>query len=332
MTGEQLRKTIAWTGTFALLAYLAFTSNLSEAWIVILSADSLRFGAAALVAVPVLWIVDSLTARWFLSRLGFEVRLREFAAVRGSAYLLGLVNYGLTLALLSAVVGRRTERGIAASGGAFLLLGLVDLGAMSLAVLVGLAFFVSPFEPLPTVLLFGAALGGLLVAPVLSLLSRGLAGRSGGLAGRLGRLPILAPFRDAPIGVLAGAIPMRMLLILGQMLMNFQFLRAFAFDIGLREVLVFMPLIGLIGVLPISVAGLGSTQIVARDFFGPFAPVGVSAHAAVDAVSTSSILGVMGGRALVALACLPFALRTGQKARAEASRADVTEASPRPGR
>ncbi len=315
MNGPRLRRIVAWTGTFLLLAYLATTTNLREAWGVVRGADSLHFLAGLLLGVPLMWALDSWSAHRWLRILGYDVRLSEFAPVRGATYLLGIVNYSLTVAMLTAVVARRTRRGLWASGGAFLLLGLVDLGALSLAVLAGLLAFPSPFPPVPTALLAAVGVAGLLAAPSMAVLARAMRRFRTGLPGRLAGWTVWAAFREVPFPALAGMLPLRLLLILAQVGMNLAFLRAFGFDVGAREVLVFMPLLGLIGVLPISVAGLGSTQIVARGFFAPYAPAGVSALAAVDAVSTASILGVMVARVLLGLACLPFALRTGAKER-----------------
>lgn len=316
MSGTRTKAIVAWVGTAALLVYLGFTTNLDEAFEAVRSADAALFLSCALVAVPVMWITDSLSAHGFLRRLGFEVRFREFAPVRGAGYLLSNVNYGLMLALMTTVVARRSERGLGASGGAFLLLGLVDIGALSLTALAGLAFWPSPLGPGPTALLATAAVSGVLAAPLGALACRRLAAVTGGPLGRLGRLSLLAPFRDVPVRLLLETLPIRLLLVLEQLTMDLVFLWAFGFSVGPREVLVFMPILGMIAVLPITVAGLGSTQLVARGLFGPFAPAGVAAIAAVDAVSTSSILGVMAVRSIFGLLCLPWALRAGAPATA----------------
>jgi uncharacterized membrane protein YbhN (UPF0104 family) len=136
-----------------------------------------------------------------------------------------------------------------------------------------------------------------------------IAARVRRLIAALLRHGLLSAFRSLrPVDALV-MVAARAAFIVQYVLMTWMFLRTFDFHVPFGKILVYNPILGLIGFLPISVSGLGTTQVVARSLLGPFAPAGVDAIAAVDAYTTAGILGVLLMRIVIGLACLPSVTR-----------------------
>ena len=304
------RAAIAWVCTAALLTYLGFTTDFDKVRQAIALADVGMVAMTAVFFMLLAFVLDSAIARLLLRRTGFEVGFGEFARIKGASYLLNILNYNLALVLMAAAVKRRSGRGWRASGSPFLLLNFIDLGAHGLIAAFGVAVAGSPFGPdappeaTPALILLAVAcLAG---APVVWGVAR--LHHAPGFLGRLLGDDILSAFRALPAGHLAGFVVLRALFISQYIVMGWMFLRAFRFDVPFADMFVFQPVLGLIGIIPISVSGLGTTQVVMRSFFARFAPMGLGA-AAVDAFSTASILAQLVVRIAIGLVCLPSVSR-----------------------
>ena len=303
----RIRQVVAWVGTFALLTYLAATTNLDEVWHALGMANLPVFAASVVGITFLTWFSDVATARMLLRRAGFPVGFGDYSRAKGASYLLNIVNYNLGLVLLAAVVSRRSERGLGASGSPFILMNFLDLSAMGLLVAAGLVAGTSPFPPEPTMLLAVIAAGAVLGGPVLCWLAR--IRSAPGWLGRLLAHDLLAAFRTLRAQDIALVVGVRLVFISEYVLMQWLFLWSFHFRMPMLDLLVINPILGLIGFIPISVSGIGTTQVVMRDLFGPFAPAGVDATSAVDACSTLGILSMLLVRILIGLACLPWVTR-----------------------
>jgi hypothetical protein len=226
----------------------------------------------------------------------------EFTRIKAVSYLLNVVNYNLALAMMAAAVSRRSDKGLAASGSPFLLLNFADLTALCLMVAVGLAAGASPFEAEPTAVLALVAMGGIASIPVLWLLARMKVQQN--WMGKLLGHGLLSAFRLVRPLDLGLVVFVRGLFVLEYMVMGWCFLTVFHFDIPFSGLFVWTPILSLLIAIPISVAGLGTSQVVMREFYGPFAGPGLDPVAAVDAYSTASIAGVHLLRMLIGLAFL----------------------------
>lgn len=304
---SRIQTVIAWVVTAGLLAYIGLTTDFPEAMRAWDLADHVLLPLSIVGFTLVTYLIDTLTARHLLVRTGFPVRLPEFLRIKGASYLFNIVNYNLGLVLMAAVVTRRSGRGWRASGSPFLLLNFIDLATMAVLVFSGYLLAGSPLGPEATAGLLFVAAGGLLGAPVLCALSRWRAA-----PGRLGRLlgdDLLSAFRTLRAWELGMFVTLRGLLIGAYAAENWVFLLAFRFAIPFSSLMVLNPILGLVGVIPVSISGLGTLQVVMRDLFGPFAPVGLDPVASVDAFSTATIVGVLLVRVAIGLACLPSVWR-----------------------
>ncbi len=303
----RIRQVVAWVGTFALLTYLAATTDLDQVWRALGMANLPLFAAAVVGITFLTWFSDVATARMLLQRAGFPVGFGDYSRAKGASYLLNIVNYNLGLVLLAAVVSRRSERGLGASGSPFILMNFLDLAAMGLLVVGGLLAGASPFPPEPTLLLAIIGTGAVLGGPVLCGLAR--IRSAPGWIGRLLAHDLLSAFRALRPADIALIVGVRLVFVSEYVLMQWLFLWSFGFDMQKLNLWVINPILGLIGFIPISVSGIGTTQVAMRSLFGPAAPAGVDPTSAVDACSTLGILSMLLVRILIGLACLPWVTR-----------------------
>jgi len=298
-----IRAVVAWAGTIALLVYLAFTTNLEAAWKAYLMADQGLFLGSLLIVNMAVYLVDSGTVTMLLRKAGFRVRFGEFVRIKGASYLMNVLNYNLALAMMAALVSRRSDRGMAAAGSPFILLNFIDLSALSILVLVGLAAGAVPFENDTAMLaVVIMAIGGLMGGPTLCLLSR----LKATFLGRFAQHEIMSAFRMLDFKDYLLMNLLRVGFVSLYAVMAWFFMHAFRFDIPFSELLVYQPILGLIVILPISVSGLGSTQVVMRQFFVSYAPPGIDPVAAIDAYSTATIVAVLLMRVVIGLLCMPY--------------------------
>lgn len=308
-----LRWVLAWGGTAVVLVYMALTTDVAAAWSAARNADHLLLGLTVLVSTVAAYLVDSVTVVVLLRKVGVRMGLGEFLRIKGASYLLNVVNYNLALVMMAAVVKRRTARGWGAAGSPFLLLNFIDLSVFGWFVLASTVSGQSPFDGV-LAFLVGAVAAGAVAAPVfLCAFSRW--NRLPGLLGKLAGHGLLAAFRhlrpvDLPLVTVLRS-SMTLIFVATYKLC----LQAFGTDIPLPSLLVYMTAMVLVSIVPVSVGGLGSSQVVARGLFGPYVPSTVAATeaargAVVDVMSTTIIVFTMLLRCVIGLACLPWVSRT----------------------
>lgn len=306
---------IAWVGTIGLLSYLGFTTDFDQAVQALRQGNLWQMAAVTVATTFGSWLADSATVAFLLRRTGTDMPFREFAGVKAVSYLLNLVNYNLALVMMAGAVGRRTSRGWAAAGSPFLLLNFLDLMVLALFMLGGFALGSSPFGAEVTLLLCLLAAGGAIGAPVLCVASRL---RLPGLLARLAGHDLMSAFREIRPGDFLASLGLRALFLSLYVVMWAGFLHAFRFAVPLADLLVFQPILSFVVFVPISIAGLGSTQVLQREFYGPFAPAGLDGVAAVDAMSTVTILSVVLLRVVLGLVFMPRIARSLKAGKGEA--------------
>lgn len=311
-TRGRARAALAWIGTLSLLGFLGFTTDFASAWEAFRGADYVLFAATAVGATLAAFVVDTFTVRYLLGAVGIRVGMGEFLRVKGASYLLNIVNYNLALVLMAAVVKRRTERGWGAAGSPFVLLNFVDLSVFGALTTVAILAGASPFEGTVTRWLLLIAVGAVAGLPLLAAFARLRIGPAWLV--RVASHDLLEAFRRMAPRDLAVAMALRATLILVYAVMNHLFLTSFGTPIPVATLLVYMPILSLVAIIPISVSGLGSTQVLMRRFFAPHVPAALAATEAcrtgiIDAYSTSSILVVLLIRVVIGLACMPSVAR-----------------------
>lgn len=318
-----VRAVLAWGGTFALLSFLAYTTDFATAWSALRHADHALFATTAVLATVATYVTDVATMGLLLRRVGVDVRFGELMRVKGASYLLNIVNYNLALVMMAAVVKKRTERGWGAAGSPFLLLNFLDLSVFGWFVLGAVVAGQSPFPRTATLMMTVAAAGA--VSGPWALCGVARLGHLPGLLGKLFGHDLLAAFRRLSLVSIPMVTAARSLLILEYAAMTWAFLRSFQMHLPFVQLLVYMPIVAIVALVPVSVSGLGSTQVLMREFYRPAATAALAASllhthldaeqtrqqvsSLIDAFSTAAIVAPILLRVLIGLVCLPSVSR-----------------------
>jgi uncharacterized membrane protein YbhN (UPF0104 family) len=274
---KKLGRILPWVVTLGLLFYVFRSISFSE----ILAA----FATAASWTVPVLipcvlgvYLGDSFaiwkTFGWFVTRLSF----REVLVVRGATYLLALVNYSVGQGAIVYFVNR--SRGIPLLRGTAAVLLVMGTNILLLLVFATIGLLVAPdLPPALRKIVFGAYAALAVYAVLLLLKPSWLTSRpifdvlfAAGVSGHLRALLVRIPH----IGIL--------------MVFTFASLRAFGVQVPAAQAILYLPVIYFIGVLPIAVMGLGTTQAAMIYFLASYVP-GATPAAAKAAILAASLGG-----------------------------------------
>lgn len=308
---------IAWVGTACLLTYVLVTTDLSAAWAAVGNANLLAFAASVVAFTVVSFLAQTGSACILLQRSGFDVTQREFRRIRGASSLPSAANYVLSLVAMTTLLSRRSEQGWIASSSPFFLLNFLDLGALSFMAAMALLVGSSPLgdEVNRVVAVFAA--GGLVAGPMFVILCRAIRG-PGRLAGWLDH-DVFSAFRVPSPADLFLVFVLRVGCLLLKMVEAFAYLMAFRFVVPFLALLAIEPLMVTAGALPISLGGLGSIQVAARELLSGFAPPGADPVPAVDALSTSVMAGILLSKVAIGLFYSPYAVRSLQDSTGQSS-------------
>ncbi len=311
MKGNVIKSAIAWTGTACLLGYVLITTDLTEAWRALQNAHIGAFLAAVTGFTVVKFLAQTATACVLLQRSGFSVTQAEFRRIRGISSLPSSVNYFLSQAATVTLLSWRSRRGIVAVTSPLLLLNFIDLSAVCLLAVMALALGSSPLGREATLIVGLCALGGLLGGPVLVSLSR-IKVLPPWVRGKMGQ-DLLTAFRVPSVKDLAWVYLLRTLNLGINLLELCAYLLAFGFAAPMMVIMLMEPILIIVSVLPISVGGIGSTQVASRELLAAYAPAGTAAIPTVDALSASIIAGVTLVKAGIGIWYVPSAIRQKRK-------------------
>jgi uncharacterized membrane protein YbhN (UPF0104 family) len=280
---KKLGRILAWAVTLGLLFYVFRSISLPQ----IVTA----FGSAASWTVPALillvlgvYLGDSFaiwkTFGWFVTRLSF----REVLVVRGATYLLALVNYSVGQGAIVYFVNR--SRGVPLLRGTAAVLLVMGTNILLLLVFASIGMLVAPdLPPALRKVVFGAYAALAVYFVLLLLRPSWLTSRpifdvlfAAGVSGHLRALLVRIPH----IGIL--------------MVFTYTSLRAFGVQLPVSQAILYLPVIYFIGVLPIAVMGLGTTQAAMIFFLTSYVP------GATPAAAKAAILAASLGSQAVALA------------------------------
>lgn len=303
---DRVRTLLPMVGAVALIAFFAATTDWAKASAAMRSADIVRF-FALLVPISIgVWVYDSLCLTWLVrTTLGHRGqaggdRLRDLAPLKAASYLLNMVNYHAAALGMAFLVGRRKGVPFLEAAGALALLSYMDIIAVTAMALCGIWMAPEFFGPYPAlqawlktlaVLVFSGALASVMVL------------QSGWKHPLLDKLRDLAPLR--PLAALRPG-PMLVGLLLRSGLIGlytgtvWMLVQPFGMVPQAGRLLIALPIITVVGTLPISVSGVGSTQVLMRSFYAPFVQDGRDPAAVIDAFSTVYIVGGILTRLVIA--------------------------------
>jgi hypothetical protein len=256
---KRLRAIAPWVIGLAILAYLLWPYRLPEKRAVFVSAfrNAPPWAAGAAVAGALAaYIADTFVTWCVFAWTHVRMRFREVAIIRGVTYFFAVVNYNLGQVAMVVVLARKGVRAARATGIILFMMGI------NLVVLVAFAATaVAKVEPRLRVVVWA-------VAGLLPLYLLVIAVRPRILASR----ELFAPLFDLGLrGHLLGSLA-RAPHVIAMMGAHFAIMRAFGVAVPISTAALFIPIIFVVAVLPISVQGLGTTQAVAVQLLAPYAP------------------------------------------------------------
>ncbi len=310
----QLRRWLPLVGTAVLLGYLGYTTDIDGIRAAFARAD---LGAALgilVAATLVTWVVDSGCLVWLVGRtLGHRGTpgggtLREILPLKAASYVLNIVNYNAATLGMAWVVSRRKGVSFLESAAALAVLSYVDLVALATLVVAGLQLAPEVLGAQPELVARLQVLVLVVFAAALVLL---LVLQSPLKVGPLERVRALSVFRPLaalrPRDMLVG-VTLRGGFVLLYVAANYGMMWAFGMTPRLGALLVLVPVLTVVGVVPLSVSGIGTTQILMRTFYAPFVTDGRAVEPVIDAWSTAMIFGFIAVRLVVAAPFLPSIL------------------------
>ena len=274
---KKLGRILPWVVTLGLLFYVFRSISFSEILV--------AFATAAPWTVPVLMVCvlgvylgDSFaiwkTFGWFVARLSF----REVLVVRGATYLLALVNYSVGQGAIVYFVNR--SKGVPLLRGTAAVLLIMGTNILLLLIFASIGLVVAPdLPPVLRKIVFGAY-GALAIYTVLLLV------RPRWLTSR----PIFDVLFAAGVSGHLRAVLVRVPHLAILMVFTYTSLRAFGVQVPVTHAILYLPMIYFVGVLPIAVMGLGTTQFMMFLFLSRYVP-GATPAAAKAAILAASLGG-----------------------------------------
>lgn len=292
-----LRRLWPWLAGLAILAVVATRIPYGAFFAALERGPHLVLAAVDVAVIAMVLGSDSVSTWIGLTALRMRRPLRDVIAVRGATYLLFLVNYALGQGGFGYYLHRSGASPMRAAGATLFLIGT---NLATLLVVASLAWRVrgaAADARLWWTLVAGCA-GFAAYLAVIALAPRPLA-----------RRPLLAPLFDAGIRghaiAMFGRLPHVAVMVVGHWVAMRAWGIAVPFPIGMALV----PLVVIVSVLPISPAGLGTTQAALVYFFQDHASGATADERAATVLAFAIVHFVYGVLAslLVGLVCTPYA-------------------------
>lgn len=257
--------------------------------------------AAVEVVISVLVLGTDTWSTW-VGLLAVRLRrpFRNVLVVRGATYLLYILNYAVAQGGFGYYLHRTGTPALRAVG---ITLFLIGTNLATMLVFAAAVWAIHGVDAANQSLWWMLAIGCGAFAVylvVIVLAPRWLADRQ-----------VLAPLFDAGLGGHAVAMAGRLPHTIAVVLAHWAAMRVWGIEVPFWVAITMMPAVAIVGVLPISPAGLGTTQAAMVYFFAPYAS-GVSADDRAAAVLAFAIVhyvyGVLASLA-IGLVCTPLARR-----------------------
>lgn len=277
---------------FRKIPFDRFTAALADA-------DYSRFFATLLPFSFLYFALDTLVLqfvmRWFHGSIGYG----ELLPVRAVDYLISVLNHRLSQGAMVVYLGRKLGASLLEVASSILFLDLLQRTHLILWASVGMLLVASR---IPRVLFLVPLVVAVLWALFLLYMRGALSGAGRWLAPPPWRL--LRTFRLAPLRRYTEVLALKAPLLLAAVAVHTWALPSFGIEIPFFDLLATLPIIFIVGALPVTVAHLGTTQAAWIYFHGETAP-----PAALLAYSLAAHLTFMLGNALLGLVFLPRAYR-----------------------
>jgi len=257
-----IRRLVTWGLTIVLLAWVFQKVPLAQTWTALRAA-----GPAAVVGLTLVYFAYSFAADvvatwatfgWFCAPL----RLLDVFGIRGATYLLAVVNYNLGQGGIVYVVGKQSGVGIARATGTVLL----TMGVMfvSLLMLAALGSWTGNPSEHRLWLMRWISTGGLAAFAAYLLI---IAVQPALLA----RREVFRPLFEAGVTGHAKAWVVRFPHVAGHVVFQWALLQVFGVRVPFSDAATLLPVTFVITWIPITVQGLGTSQVATIELFSRYA-------------------------------------------------------------
>jgi uncharacterized membrane protein YbhN (UPF0104 family) len=298
-----LRRAAPWLIAVGILAFLGATMDLNAVAEAVAKA-SLPGLLAVVVALVTTMVVTDTLALWVAFREAIpdaQVTFAQTLTARAPTYLLAIVNYGAGQGGVVYFLKRNHGVAVAEGVGAVLLTTAAYLLVVTALVGGGLLAGALPDEPELRWAVIALAAGAPVYLAVVAL-----------RPGWLTALSLLKPLFAAGVAGTLRVAAARVVYVLFLMAGHWAAMRLFGIEVPIGQAMTRLPLLFLLGAIPISPAGLGTIQAAAIALFSDYAPGATPAarHAVVLAYSLSVQVVGTALLAAIGLAFLRRATRT----------------------
>ena len=298
-----LRRLLPWLGSIGIVWWLVVSQDLEAA---AAAAERARLGLFFLLwllAIGVTYALDAYGLKYAVSMLCSYVRYAVVLRVKGISYFLNIVNYAAASGGIAWSLARRTGVSLSRVASTILFLNVVDLLVLNVLVSVGLALefvmsegaaFLS-VDRLHAMLVVNLAIYALYFGSM----TYWNLGWNYGLLGRLRDKVIFDAFARARVSIHWKLFLVRLALLLVYIVMQYTALRIFDVHAPFHVVLVVNTVVTLAQTVPVSVAGIGTVQVVMLEMYSPY-----GTPADILAYSTATLFVFILIRAAIGFLCL----------------------------
>ncbi len=286
------RRGVPWLVAIGLMTLLVRRTGGEEILRALAGADVVFLLLATLLCTAINFSLDAFSLSRAISWFNAPMTFTRLAPVKASAYLVGILNYNVASGGIALWIARRCHVPFLEAVSTMLFVNAVDA-----LLLVGLMAAGIPVlrEPVGTAVLTitAVAIPGFVAQYIFWIYGEHLP-----LLGRLWGWPVFASFRRARLPHYLKLAAMRLAFLL-VFIGNYWFaVRAFHLDIPALQILAAVPVISFVGIVPVTVMGLGTVQAATIFLFNDYA-----SEASLMALSLA-VTAIM--TALRALLGLPF--------------------------
>jgi hypothetical protein len=213
------------------------------------------------------------------------------ARIKSASYLLAIVNYTLGAGALAVLLRRRAGMGLGESASIVLLIVSVDILILMVMAAAGTTLMTTG-APGVRAGLFALLIVGFIVGMTVLRMPAGL-----GPIDRIRSLTVFEALRATPLSRLGKLAVLRILFTSSFIALGGSAFAAFGIPIPMSDLVVGMVVVGVVGALPIAVAGLGTGQIAVIEVFGHLADK--ETLLALSLVLTAGMLALRTGMGLM---------------------------------
>jgi len=288
--GKITRRTVPWLVAIGLMTLLVRRVGGEEIASAFAQADMGYLLLATLICTAINFSLDAYSLSRAISWFNAPMAFTQLVPVKASAYLVGILNYNVASGGIALWIARRCRVPFLEAVSTMLFVNAVDA-----LILVGLMAAGIPVlrEPVATAVLTIAAVA---VPGFVAQYAFWRYGEHLPVLGRIWAWPIFASFRRARLSVYLklGAMRLAFLLVF---IANYWFaVQAFHLDIPVLQIVAAVPVISFVGIVPITVMGLGTVQTATIYLFQQYASEAslLALSLAVTAVMTTlrALLGL----------------------------------------